>query len=163
MSATEITNLEASYMPTAPATPPAHQVTAIDEPLNTPANTSIPFFPPAGFPGPVPIPGPVPAPAPIVTVPPTSVPAPATTPVTMTTPVAAPGLPVTTSTSPFANVPTWAWVLGGAALAGLIGFIIWSATRETMGAASRPNPLPAGYRRHRVKRRRRAGHGRRSR
>jgi hypothetical protein len=89
-------------------------------------------------------------------------------PLTTTPPVAAPvvdpALPIQAAPVPaptptaMASVPTWAWVLGGVALLGIIGAVIWAATRETgagAAATSRPNPLPlrGGSRRRRVKRR----------
>lgn len=57
------------------------------------------------------------------------------------------------------TIPTWAWVVGGAALLGLLGFIAW--TMMNSGApvvgASKSNPLPRhGRGRRRLRRARRA-------
>ena len=64
-------------------------------------------------------------------------------PVSYLGPVAA---PVAAPAAPASTVPTWAWVLGGAALLGLLGFIAWTAMRPAVApAASRSNPLRMGH------------------
>jgi hypothetical protein len=72
---------------------------------------------------------------------------------TTTTPPSVPvvtpaSLTVPAPVSTLSSIPTWAWVLGGVAIAGIIGAIIWAATRETGGApALKENPLPRTWKR----------------
>ena len=72
-------------------------------------------------------------------------------------PVAAPATPasltVPAPVSTLSSIPTWAWVLGGVAIAGIIGAIIWAATRETGAPASKENPLPRTWKRKKGSRR----------
>jgi hypothetical protein len=88
---------------------------------------------------------------------------PVTTPSSLTTttpasaPIAAPATPasltVPAPVSTLSSIPTWAWVLGGVAIAGIIGAIIWAATRETGAPASKENPLPRTWKRKKGSRR----------
>jgi len=54
--------------------------------------------------------------------------------------------PVATAAPPAApSIPTWAWVVGGVALLGLLGFIAWTVTRPAITpSSSRVNPLMRG-------------------
>jgi hypothetical protein len=54
------------------------------------------------------------------------------------------------------TVPTWAWVLGGVAVIGVLGAILYSVSKNAPAGASEPNPLPRRRRRRRGSRRRRS-------
>jgi len=73
---------------------------------------------------------------------------PSTDPGTLPTyPVAAPVAPATPQPSALSSVPTWAWVVGGVALLGIIGAIIWAVSQQSSSGAkpaSKPNPLAVG-------------------
>jgi hypothetical protein len=113
-------------------------------------------FAPATMPAPIPLP-PVaeatpPAPAVVADTTPivsgVEIPPPASSlmvpPVTYPVSAPAPAAQVPVA-SPLANIPTWAWVLGGAALLGLLGFIAWTVTRPAITpSSSRVNPLMRG-------------------
>jgi hypothetical protein len=73
-------------------------------------------------------------------------------------PIAAPATPasltVPAPVSTLSSIPTWAWVLGGVAIAGIIGAIIWAATQSSSsGGASKPNPIPQTWKRKKGSRR----------
>jgi len=68
-------------------------------------------------------------------------------------PMPAPMQPASTS-----SLPTWVYVVGGIAAIGLVGLVVWLATRPSSGALpaateGRRNPLPRSRRRSRRGRR----------
>ena len=115
-----------------PEPPPAPAVTADTTPLVSGVEIPIPgVTPPASTDGLNPVGS--------TAIVPTSFPGTLPLP-TYTAPVPVAAAPATSS------VPTWAWVLGGTALLGLLGFIAWSAMRPAVAPAGmKSNPLSIGH------------------
>lgn len=106
--------------PIADATPPAPAVVAD----TTPIVSGVEIPPPSG------------AIVPVNATTPTSVASPNWPNITPVPVAVPPGTP---------TIPTWAWVVGGVALLGLLGFIAWTMTRPAVTpSSSRVNPLMRG-------------------